>query len=567
MIALPKINKDARNAYLSKAGGYGASPEVPLLIESLESCSGVTPSTCFAIRDILTRLLQDLSGHKSTFARSNDQQAISVATDLFHQGNLVLEGVAGTGKTYLIPEIATHLHYLYASRTTERIGNQLKALTDVDPATLKATSEITAYCQSIKRFLEDLCLEDLAAFISEQRAQVRLVVMHPSSSYEELVIGLRPTLTDTGDKTAFRPKEGQLLKAILEASKSFLDGDITRPYLVVLDEINRCNVPAVLGELMLLVDSSRRLGEQQYNEAGTLKTDIDRQKCVEQGLGIRLPALAALQSRDLVRTGDLLFLPHNVYLLGTMNSSDRSILGFDQALRRRFPPKRIEPYTLEQWHKVLVALPSTLDPKCLGLLATEIVAWSALNAALRARIGPDAMVGHSYLFTGIAQLRTASPDLRLLAETLARMWQFDILPQVIHAAESAREEQFAKQLFDIPTDAVWKGKDALLTDSLKAVGVPVRQAATVATDLVNNGVGSFSQARAHRIVIAGVGHGQRLLIEATSAIKVEETKNKLCDASEYSNPDSEIKKAFERAFRLLDDDNTGALAARYPLTP
>lgn len=558
MIALPTINKDDRAKLLSKPGGSGAEPEVPLLIESLENYSGALPSTAFAVASIFKTLAPDwIKQVEQTFAASTDCDAIEVANDLFHQGNLVLEGVAGSGKTHLITEIASHLSHLRFSRFKKHIDE----LVAIVPASLQGTSAIAEYARDMA-----LALSCMSRLVPEGR-RVTLIVLHPSSSYEELVIGLRPSSTDKRDQPAFRQKAGQLLKAILDASKSWVNGEIAVPHLIVLDEINRCNLPAVLGELMLLVDSSRRLSQRKYKDVGELRTEKHQQQCVEKGLAVRIPPLAELDPNDRTRVGDLVFLPDNVYILGTMNSSDRSILGFDQALRRRFPPKRIEPYTLEQWRKVLVELPSTLDPRCLGLLATEIVAWSALNAALRARIGPDAMVGHSYLFTCIAQLRTASPSLQLLADTLARMWQYDVLPQVIHAAESAREEKFAQQLFeDSPSKgADWKGKETELEESLAAVG-GADHGKKFMTDLIEHGVGNFSLARRHRIVNVGDRHGQRVLIEKRklSQHAYEGDLESFLKASDYASLNSKNKQAIFKACRLVDGKDNGALAAKCP---
>lgn len=561
MIALPTINKDDRAKLLSKAGGSGVDPEVPLLIESLENYSGALPSTAFAVASIFKTLLPDWIKVEQTFAASTDCDAIEVANDLFHQGNLVLEGVAGSGKTHLITAIAAHLSHLRFLKV-KKLFDELVA---IDPASLQDTTAIAKYARDMA-----LALGCMSPLVREGR-RVTLIVLHPSSSYEELVIGLRPSSTVKKGEPAFRQKAGQLLKAILDASKSWVDGESAVPHLIVLDEINRCNLPAVLGELMLLVDSSRRLSQRKYEDVGELRTETNQQQCVEKGLGVRIPPLAELDPSDRTRVGDLVFLPDNIYILGTMNSSDRSILGFDQALRRRFPPKRIEPYTFEQWHKVLVTLLSTLDLRCLGILATEIVAWSALNAALRARIGPDAMVGHSYLFTCIAQLRTAPRDLERLANTLALMWQYDVLPQVIHAAESAREENFAQQLFeDSPSKgADWKGKETSLEETLAAVGVAAAHVKEFKTALVAHGVGSFSLARRHRIVNIGDRHGQRLLIEKRTLISHAYGGDwgSFLKAIDYASLNPKNQLAIIKACRLVDREDNGALTAKFPPPP
>lgn len=502
--------------------------------------------------------------------------------DIYHSSNLVHEGVAGVGKTYGIHttcrEIATTRPGMLENVISQAISSsekQIAALvSDVCAAKFSA--------DDVSRALLDIHEQARgnADTLLVRSVVCTLCVLHPSTSYEEMIVGLRPSTLLNGGVQTFTWTLGGIAIAILKAQIAFRehakkhdDGKTLAPHVLVLDEINRCNLPSVLGELMLVIDPSRRMTVDRYKgEFQLFANDQAVADCQSRGLAAHIPHLSdALGptrglAKDLIASS--LWIPENLYILGTMNSSDRSILGFDQALRRRFPPKRIEPYTLEQWHKELVALPSTPDPRCLGLLATEIVAWSALNAALRARIGPDAMVGHSYLFTCIAQLRTASPNVELLADTLARIWHFDVLPQVIHAAESAREEKFAQQLFeDSPSKgADWKGKETSLRESLAAVGVNAAHKDAFMNDLITHGVGSFSLARRHRIVNIGDRHGQRLLIEKRALT----THAYGCDlssfrkASDYASLNPENQQAIIKACRLVDRQDNGALTAKFP---
>jgi hypothetical protein len=187
------------------------------------------------------------------------------------------------------------------------------------------------------------------------------IVLHPSTTYEDFVEGLRYD----EDKQAFVRRDGFLLEVIGDA----IDHP-EKDYLVLIDEINRANIPKVLGDVLLCMEATKR---SSYN--GTAWAG---------GMQVTLPY-----------SGKLFSIPDNVYLLGAMNTSDRSIAPLDSALRRRFGFIRAEPIM----GAALRGAIATTD----GAEAAERLAKSAdeltnLNEVLRQCLGPDAMLGHSYLF-------------------------------------------------------------------------------------------------------------------------------------------------------------------------
>lgn len=129
----------------------------------------------------------------------------------------------------------------------------------------------------------------------------RSVQFHPSTTYESFIGGLAPLQDGAGLGFRFAPKPGLLMEAAVEAAKS------TRPYLLHVDEINRADLAKVLGEAIYLFESnpeSRREIDLPYDFGDPFHHRFH--------------------------------IPENLHVLGTMNSSDRSIAIVDIAVRRRF---------------------------------------------------------------------------------------------------------------------------------------------------------------------------------------------------------------------------------------
>ena len=187
------------------------------------------------------------------------------------------------------------------------------------------------------------------------RDRMRIVQFHPSLSYEDFVRGWRPsgdgklTLTD-----------GVFLEAVAAAKA---ESDV--PFVVVVEEINRGNPAQIFGELLTLLEHDKRREEEAL-------------------------ALAYRPASDPL---ERVFLPENLYLVGTMNIADRSLALVDLALRRRFAFITLTPRFGDAWARHLAEENGLTD----AFIADLARRMSVLNDQIATKLGTQFQVGHSYL--------------------------------------------------------------------------------------------------------------------------------------------------------------------------
>lgn len=182
------------------------------------------------------------------------------------------------------------------------------------------------------------------------RERVMLVQFHQSYSYEDFILGYRP------EKNGFELKTGPFYDFCKNASE-----DDENDYFFIIDEINRGNLSKIFGELLMLIESDKR-GEK-----------------------LRL-----------LYSNELFSVPKNVYIIGLMNTADRSLALIDYALRRRFAFFDLEPAFDAEGFKTIMAIKD--DPKFFSLVETV----KQLNEAISRdeTLGNGFKIGHSYLCPG-----------------------------------------------------------------------------------------------------------------------------------------------------------------------
>ena len=242
-------------------------------------------------------------------------QKASKNPDAEHPRNQILYGPPGTGKTY---------------HTVDR------ALAIINRVSVEKVE------RDIERFGE---LRD--------SGQVAMVTFHQNYAYEDFIEGIRPVLSDRAEgQLAYKLHDG-IFKQIARAADAEKEGD--QRFVLIIDEINRGNIAKIFGELITLIEDSRRIGQKDATK-------------------VKLPY-----------SNKPFGVPDNLYIIGTMNTADRSIQLLDTALRRRFAFVEMMP---EPEHERI-----SMDVN--GVNCREIL--KSMNERITAWLDREHQIGHTYL--------------------------------------------------------------------------------------------------------------------------------------------------------------------------
>ena len=220
--------------------------------------------------------------------------------------------------------------------------------------------------------------------------QVEMVTFHQNTTYEDFVEGIRPVLTDPGDHTATASSEHsnagdiryEMSHGVFRRMARRAAGDTDKRYVLIIDEINRGNIARIFGELITLIEDSKRIGEPDEARV-TLpgsKTDFG--------------------------------VPANLHVLGTMNTADRSIALLDTALRRRFVFEEMMP---DPSHRDIATDVDGVN--CRKLL-------SAINRRIAVLLDREHQIGHTY-FMRVDTLEALSSTFRHRIMPLLQEYFYD----------------------------------------------------------------------------------------------------------------------------------------------
>ena len=223
----------------------------------------------------LTKFLNSLNDTNDTISINDDKKGLNIS-DMNEEMkyklpsvNTILYGPPGTGKTYNSIK--------YAVNTVDEDFNQ------------DGSEEFKDY---VERFNE-----------LKAAGRIAFTTFHQSYGYEEFIEGIKPVLSDIGEENELSYK---ISNGVFKEFCNKAASDKSNKYVFIIDEINRGNISKIFGELITLIEDSKRDGE-------------------EEAMSVTLPY-----------SQEEFSVPENVYILGTMNTADRSIALMDTALRRRF---------------------------------------------------------------------------------------------------------------------------------------------------------------------------------------------------------------------------------------
>lgn len=253
---------------------------------------------------------------------------------------------------------------------------------------------------------------------SERR--VRMTTFHPAYSYEDFIEGLSAGTTDTG-QVKYEYERGIFKRVVEDAWDAYNDAqdpENAPAYVLIIDEINRGELPQILGETITLLEADKR-GDATV---------------------------------ELAHSGEEFSIPPNLHLIGTMNTADRSISLVDAALRRRFrfidqPPDLdvlYDHFDIEKQNVKTIAegtAGETKELQALSILAVEQINEYILGTQ---KLGKGKQVGHSYLMDEEPMDR----------QQLRKAWRYEILPLL--------EEYFFGQFDQIESELFGGSAGALL---------------------------------------------------------------------------------------------------------
>ena len=341
---------------------------------------------------------------------------------LRRSSNMVLEGVPGTGKTFAIKQYICKDWQERTGRTLVGQGREAYAIT-LHPA--------TTYEDFVEGLRPVAAVDDAGAKGAKTDTNTSPGPRHVDDAKPVSIDGKtkvphqgyfhvkQPGIhggTSSGGST-FRMQDGFFLRACAEAANN-----PAKDYVVLLDEINRCNVPKVMGDLLTTIERSKRATWDGDDDNGHWN-------------------LSDCQVVTLPGSKRLFFVPDNVYVVATMNTTDRSVAPLDAALRRRFAFVRLWPMGFGPSREVESAdavaetvWAATASSETVPEFIAAVTAWWTLNTKLMEK-GPDAMLGHSYLFD-LAKDMGAERDVSEGRALVLHHWNFHILPQLVDVAVS-----------------------------------------------------------------------------------------------------------------------------------
>ena len=238
------------------------------------------------------------------------------------------------------------------------------------------TGGYKAYEDAIAKYFYDnksILIKEVEETINKKEDFIKILQFHPSYTYEDFVRGIVAKPNEDAEGILYEA-ENKILAKLSEDAQN----DIENNYVLIIDEINRANLSSVLGELIYALEYRGEEVESMYEVDGSQK----------------------------------LILPPNLYIIGTMNTADRSVGHIDYAIRRRFAFVEVLPEKLEDNDEIFFNISDFIDVAKLFIKVGEDQVLDFEKAENSDFLSDDfsakdVALGHSYF---IAEKKKISED-------------------------------------------------------------------------------------------------------------------------------------------------------------
>ncbi len=322
---------------------------VPIIDESIRNaqcpdCESINIFITEKEFETYKRIIEAHIRDKSCRSKNNNLQAIQDNKKI-HPLNLILYGPPGTSKTY---NVINHAVAIVESKPVDLVKNENR----------------------------DLVLNRYNQYIAN--GQIVFTTFHPSYSYEDFIEGLKAKVEN--GQVQYYIEDG-VFKSLSNIAKN----NSYNNYVIIIDEINRGNIPSIFGELITLIEEDKRAGNSN-------------------AISVKLPY-----------SKEEFSVPSNLYILGTMNTADRSIALLDIALRRRFEFEELMPQPDFLRNIDVIDESGNL----LNIDLEKLL--KCLNEKIENELDRDKTIGHTY-FLAVAENR------KITLKNLNKIFKNKIIP-------------------------------------------------------------------------------------------------------------------------------------------
>lgn len=226
--------------------------------------------------------------------------------------------------------------------------------------------------------------EDSEKVVSDFAGEYERVTFHPDYTYSQFVGTYKPIMDDDGEKIKYSYVPGPFMRVLSNALKSALTNN-PKPYVLIIEEINRARVAAVFGEVFQLLDRDD-IGKSEYE----IQASEDVKRYLADTIGGKSSDFEKIR------------IPNNMFIWATMNSADQGVFPMDTAFKRRW---NFEYLGINEGEEKIAGMAKIVLPG-----SDEVIEWNLLRKAINNkmssasyRINEDKLMGPFFLANSVLE--------------------------------------------------------------------------------------------------------------------------------------------------------------------